>query len=643
MKKSLVNKVLLGLMVSGNVIWGGAAVHAEDTEQQFFLDEIVVTATRTPVKEFDANANISVVTKEEIEKNHYADVSEAIRNVQGVNILNYGANGEAYSSNGLYINGSANVVFLVDGMRANTNGSTFSKAPIGEFVNMDAIERIEVLKGSASTLYGSDAQGGVINIITKKVRDGEIKTKIVGQTGSYNSEQYNFAHVGGKDGFYWEIDAQKRLMGDYTDGNSNSVINGLNSTALNFKLGKKLGEKADITLGYQKYNGKYERPDNGSLSKQRDYGEKDNDKLSLVYDQKITENLSNRLSIFKNDSIVKDNYTSPNVWYMDLTTEGFSDQLTYTDKNHTIIGGIDYYKDKVNKYISQVESYDEAKEISNKALFIQDEWKFSKGWSLVPGLRFDRHSKYGSHTTPSIVLGYNQNEKTNYYVSYKEFFVAPNQYMIFSKMVGNGDLKAEEGNTLEFGINHRFDDTFLGTFHIYKQKAENVISYKSVPTSVAPYGVQYYNIAEQKSYGWDIGLKKQWNKNFSTDVTYTYLHIDAQKGENSNLNGRLPQGTWSIGANYDENKFSALVKTRGVINREGGINIVDIDHSAYVTYWVWDLAVNYKPTKNIKVFGKVNNLFDKYYSEYGTAGKPSPSGWYAMPGRNFQVGVEYSF
>ena len=121
------------------------------------------------------------------------------------------------------------------------------------------------------------------------------------------------------------------------------------------------------------------------------------------------------------------------------------------------------------------------------------------------------------------------------------------------------------------------------------------------------------------------------------------MHIDAQKGENSNLNGRLPQGTWSIGANYDENKFSALVKTRGVINREGGINIVDIDHSAYVTYWVWDLAVNYKPTKNIKVFGKVNNLFDKYYSEYGTAGKPSPSGWYAMPGRNFQVGVEYSF
>lgn len=68
MKKSLVNKVLLGLVVSGNVIWGGAAVHAEDTEQQFFLDEIVVTATRTPVKEFDANANISVVTKEEIEK-----------------------------------------------------------------------------------------------------------------------------------------------------------------------------------------------------------------------------------------------------------------------------------------------------------------------------------------------------------------------------------------------------------------------------------------------------------------------------------------------------------------------------------------------------------------------------------------------
>ena len=122
-------------------------------------------------KKIDTNASVSVVTSKQIAQKHFNDVSEALRAVPGVVLGNYSASGQNYSSNKVFINGSSNVVILVDGMRRNTNGVSGSAVNLGTLTDMASIERIEVLKGSASTLYGSDAQGGVINIITKARRE----------------------------------------------------------------------------------------------------------------------------------------------------------------------------------------------------------------------------------------------------------------------------------------------------------------------------------------------------------------------------------------------------------------------------------------------------------------------------------------
>ena len=641
-------KAMLCAMVSSALMLGMTGISYAEEQQDYSFDQVVVTATKTPVKEFEANANISVVTREEIEKNHYADVSEALRHVQGVTIMNYSASGENYSSNGLYLNGSANVVFLVDGMRANTNGSTFSKALIGEFVNMNMIERIEVLKGSASTLYGSDAQGGVINIITRKLKDGESESKLGIEYGSYDKEQYNFTHSGSKDGVYWSIDAQKRLMGDFKDGNDNSVINRVNSEAMNFKIGKDFDENSSLTLNYQTYKSDYQRPDTGSFSTIRDYGKKDNNKFSLEYDKKISDKLTNKISLFRNQNILKDKYGRADIWYMDLETAGFSNQLTYkAGKQHTLIGGFDYYKDKVKDYYSAYyntaktiltkETYKD-KELSNQAVFIQDEWEIDKHWNFTSGIRFDRHSEYGNHNTPSVVVGYKQDDKTNYYVSYKEFFVAPNQYQVFSK-IGSKDLEPEEGKTIEFGVNHKFDNTCVGSFNIYKQKAENMIGYQYL--SSAPW-YQYYNTGEEESHGWGVRLTKDFNKNFRANVGYTYIYVDATSAtSNPNRNGFLPRGTWNIGFDYEKDKLNTVLNGRGIVDREGGYgkNVV----GEFKNFWVWDLAVNYKASATTKVYAKVNNIFDRFYAEQGSDGNPTKTYWYSSPGRNFQMGLEYSF
>lgn len=163
MNRKIMAASLAVLSLSG----GAFCVEASDMPV-YTLEGIVVTASRVPEKKIDSNADVSVVTAKEIEEKHYDDVSEAIRHVPGVNIANHSGSGQVGTSNQIYINGSKNVVVLVDGMRRNTNGNSLSTADIGDMVNMDSIDHIEVLKGSASTLYGSDAQGGVINIITKK-------------------------------------------------------------------------------------------------------------------------------------------------------------------------------------------------------------------------------------------------------------------------------------------------------------------------------------------------------------------------------------------------------------------------------------------------------------------------------------------
>ena len=193
MKKLSKGVLMTALMAA--VCFNGQQAYAEETKE-FSLNEMVVTASRNLETIYDAHANVSVVTSKEIEEKHYTTVSEALKHVPGVNIQNYSATGANYSADYLHINGTSHVLVLVDGMRANTNGSVFSVFQPSEISNMDNIERIEVLKGSASTLYGSDAVGGVINIITKKPKAGENKTKLSASAGSYGKQTYNLYNQG---------------------------------------------------------------------------------------------------------------------------------------------------------------------------------------------------------------------------------------------------------------------------------------------------------------------------------------------------------------------------------------------------------------------------------------------------------------
>lgn len=641
MKKELLAASLAVFALSG----GAFSVEASEAPV-YSLDGIVVTASRVPEKKMDSNADVSVVTSKEIAEKHYDDVSEAIRHVPGVTLAGYSASAQNYSTNQVYINGSSNVVVLVDGMRKNTNGITGASANLGQLVDMDSVDHIEVLKGSASTLYGSDAQGGVINIITKTPKEG-VHTMLTMSFGNEDKEKYNLYNEGREGNVFWSVEAGKELMGDFKDGWGRRVINHLNAEHYNVKLGYDLGNDSDIVFNYGKYKSHYTRPDAGSNDKTADKGKKDNDSISLQYKAKINDRLSNRFSIYRNRTTFKDNYNLagswPTLWDMAMKTTGFSDQLIYTMDRHTITGGVDWYKDEITRY-HNISSYGtelavpDGTHVSDTAFYLQDKIDVTDKWNVTPGVRFDHHSRFGNHTSPSLSVGYKQNENTNYYVNYKTFFVAPNLYQLYSPLYGRKDLDPQEGNTVEFGVNHRFSDSLSGTFNVYHTHAKNILTYDEAYRAT--------NSGKTDVNGFNISLDKEFGPHWEAGIGYSYLHARAQDGKNINLDGTLPESTLHVDLSYKADRFDASLSGRGVMNRYGKKKYPEMRD--YANYWVWDLAANYHFTKGATLFARLNNIFDQFYTDVGTSYGPDANPayyqyWYSAPGRNFEVGLQYQF
>ena len=603
---------------------------------------MVVTASRTPEKKIDTNADVAVVTAKEIEQKHFDDVAQAVKNVPGVFISSHGASGQSYNSDQIYINGSSNVVVLVDGIRRNTNGNSLMNASIAELVAMDSVDHIEVLKGSSSTLYGSDAQGGVINIITKKAKEDGVNTTLRTSFGDNSKEKYTLYNAGKEGNVFWSIEAGKELGGTFKDGWGRKIINHLNAEHYNAKLGYDLGNDSNIVVNYEKYKTDYTKPSYGSNDRRAVAGKKNNDALNLQYTAKIRDNLTNLFSVYRNRTTF-DIPSQP--WGMDMKTTGVSDQLTYTINKQTLTGGFDWYKDEVPFYydntgISEVQGTS----IHNIAFYLQDKIALTNQWNITPGMRVDHHSTFGTHTSPSLSVGFKQSENTNYYVNYKTFFVAPNLYQLFGSdayfgHVGNKNLKPQEGNTIEFGINHNFGDNLTGTFNVYHTHAKNILY--ADPSD----NYHYANGGKSSLNGFTINLDKKFSSHWAAGIGYSYLHIPAKEGQNINFNGSLPESTLNINVDYNTPKFNVSLSGRGIMNRYG--TKADwrgnpTKMSNYANYWVWDLAANYQFTKESTLFARVNNIFDQFYTDIGSSQDPYGT-WYSAPGRNFEIGLQFQF
>lgn len=631
--------------------FSASSVFAE--EEVFYLDPMIVTAYRYDAD--DGKPGYYKMDEQKLETGNYENALDVIQELPGITLAARGASGgfNVYSS--VLLNGSDRYVVVIDGIRSNWNGSSYNDFDFST-LPADMLNSVEILPAAAGAVYGNAAKGGVIKITTKKTEAG-VKTSINLETGSYGRERENILHLGRKGDWSWSIYAQKSIMGDYSSAR-HKIPSYENTENADVKITRSWGDTADLTLSYSVFSGRYTSkifnfkkiesiPGSGILDKKIKNifmvdARKAENSSSLEYRRKISNTENNTFGIYRRcsqaayDDDPKVNDDRP--WLLDIRTEGFFDRYSkqWHAKN-TLTAGFEYYQDQVLDYQDLRANINDRTLIS-KAVYVQNEWQMDDEIKVTGTLRQDYNSYAGSKLSPAAALEYRPSNKMLYTLSYTEYFAPPKQLMLFAPY-GDEALKPEEGKVYEFGATYTPDDSLTLKASIFHRNATNVIA---VDISLPKEDRRYANVAREKATGFTVSAAKRFADNWYTSFAYTQTLVDIERKGTAPVAVNIPHGKLVFDLVYDKDKYSAMLQGQGIFDQANGRG-----ENLYAnnTYWVWNASTNYKINKNARLYFRVNNIFDQFYSSWDndTDGVLDFDEWYAEPGRNYQVGINYTF
>ena len=625
MKKHLCMPVTAALTL-GMMSLGGAHVFASDTgapADEHSLGETVVTATRTPLSVRQAPANVAVITAQEIEQNHYRSASEALEHVNGVVVDR--ASGEEY----VRLNGDDRVVVMVDGVRLNNDqGVVNGRAGVDlrMIPSVKDIKRIEVVKGGGSALYGSDAVGGVVNIITKRVTKEQTELDL--RTGSWGSHSYELSHMGTAEKLSWQLtaglDRSSYMRYKGTDGKTHRMPSSdYANNSLSLRLDHRIDPRQSLTLSVLHRTIDANSYYNFLPSSHHDaiYN-----MVSASYNFKEGTGTPGYLRCYGNFKSV--DFSGK----YDTRVQGGEYQNSWKlGKDHTLAAGLEW---RTSHSTNVANGGYSNKKITNKAVYVQDTIHLGDKWVLVPGVRLDHHSRFGSHSSPKIAVNYNADEKTRVYASWGRVYKAPTADDLFYNnigwsMYGNPDLRPESGHTESLGISHNFDARTSLSVDFFQSKLSDAIHWYYDSLTLTSHVA---NIAHEKKRGMEILFKKRVNANWSYDLGYSYTGIEA-RGSNDAAsrylnNNNQPNGG-RIGVHYNNSRWH--VNVLGTM--ASGLSKQYYGRSRYAAF---ELNAGYDFADGGTIYARLRNATNQAYSSYsGTR--------YPQPARYAEIGVRYQF
>lgn len=608
---------------------------ADFDEMSFDLAPIVITASRMEESILKAKADMSVVGREEIEQMHMENVEEVLRTVPGVQFLDYGSNGLNANVSGIRINGSKDVVILVDGVRINDfKGAGSSGYMFAALMNnMDNIERVEVLRGSAATMYGSGAKGGVINIITR--RPVGAKTVIDISKGNFGKEAYKFNTQAAKDKVSYNIYHDRTISGTSKDGSGKEWPGQSNTKSSGAKFEYKFNDANKLTLNYETIGSNFSGTDmvyGGNY-----VGMYDSNSVTLKHDWQINDQWSN--SLMYRATKEKSSWDKPGGEDTDISEpitsnleyKLYSDNFKYQSDRYTMVGGIEYSKGKDNT---------NHKETSNTSLFLQGDWEIVPHVTLSGGVRHDRPDGYECHNSISYKLGWDITEKDTLYAGRSDYYILPSLTQLYDHKYGNANLLASEGRTTSIGYNHEFTpDNYLMLSWFETKSAVGMTMNSTTDKDDPEYG-QYQNSIGGLSRGWNAQYNARLSDNVTFKLGWAHLFYDEK---DSFTQGYAPKDKATFGVYYDKDKFSAAFDGFYFIRDKRGVK-EGVKGWPSDKYGVYNLALNYTADKQTKFYLKVDNIFNKLWAEHtDVIWSGGADSWYAMPGRSFVVGMQYTF
>ncbi len=603
----------------------------QDSVKSYNLNEVVITATKFAKKQSETGKVLTVIDESQIKQSAGKDLSQLLNEQVGMTIS--GANSNPGKDKSVYLRGAKNeyTIILLDGVPVNDPSGISGGAFDLRLLSLDQVQRIEILKGSQSTLYGTDAIAGVINIITKKGGG-----KPVGGFGTLSYGSYNsWKATAGLNGSTKTMDYNVGFTRYNTDGISeakdvsgagNFDKDGFSQNSFQANLGFNPTAALSIKpfVRYSDFNGKY------------DAGAFTDDTLN-TYRGKLLNWGANAL------------YTLP---------KGAFHVMYANDKTDRTFDGT-YGKNQYNGRFNQAEfffNYDFSKKIqlltgiSRQGLKTLDQTAVEinpsvvitspyvslflhqiGGLSMELGGRYNHHSKYGDNLTYSFNPSYLIQNQMKLFFNLSTGFKAPSVYQLYGQYGANPDLKPEKSNSVEGGAQWFSNDKKFDIRAVmFERKIRDVIIY-GYPT--------YTNFDTQNDHGLEIEPAVNLSDKIRLKGFYSFVtgKVTSSTGQENNL-FRRPKNSFGLNAGYQIHSklfFSANIKTFGKrSDRFFNLATFVTEDTTLKAYTLLDVYSEYKFKEGIRFFVDIKNLLNQKYSE--VAG-------YNTLGLNLNAGINLKF
>ncbi len=574
-------------------------VGATLSSQALALDEpIVITASRTAQTVDQSLASVTIITREDIAASQAKSVTELINSHMGIDTTNRGGYGKSSS---LFIRGTntGHVLVLIDGMQIGS--ATLGQTEL-EYLPVAQIERIEIVRGPRSSLYGSEAIGGVIQIFTRQGQSG-YQTQIEVTAGSNNFKQSTLSTSGGYEGSRYSLTLSALDDGGFDAFNdSETDDDGYKNQSGSLRLGHTFANGFDVdgnlmrSQGDTDYDGSWQ---NSSEFKQQIYGLTLSYPLSdSWYSKLVLGNTKDELDSLLNGTHVSTFTTKRQQfnWQNDIKL----------NQNQTANFGIDYKTDKVE---SDSTNYT-VDELDNVGVYAQLQGDIDKHNYSV-SLRNDDNEAFGNEATGNLAWAYALQNDTRLMASYGTAFKAPSFGDLYDPWGGNPDLKPQESNSVEIGLRQKFETSSM-ELNIYQTNVDNLIEWQSdtsgnwaavnVEKEITGIELRYTTLI----FGWNNITELSW--------------VDPRDKDSNNVSQLRAQHSARIALNRDFGKTKISINT--ILQ---GKRYTDAANTSELGgYGLINISGSYALSKQWRISSRIQNLADKEYQtvqNYNTAGR----------------------